>query len=36
MSDVPRKEIVRHITEDDLDRLQSEADDPTVVRHLPS
>ncbi len=29
-----RKEIIRHLSEEDLDRLLSEADDPKVVRHL--
>ncbi len=29
-----RKEIVRHLSEEDLDRLLSEANDPKVVRRL--
>jgi transposase len=34
MSGDRRKEIVRHLSEEDLDRLLSEADDPKVVRRL--
>jgi len=34
MSGDRRKEIIRHLSEDDLDRLLSEADDPKVVRRL--
>ena len=29
-----RKVIIRHLSEEDLDRLLSEADDPKVVRRL--
>jgi len=34
MSGDRRKDIVEHLSEDDLDRLLSEADDPKVVRRL--
>jgi transposase len=34
MSGERRKEIVRHLSEDDLDRLLSEADEPKVLRRL--
>ena len=34
MSGDRRKEIIRHLSEEDLDRLLSEADDPKVVRRL--
>ena len=34
MSGDRRKEIVRHLSEEDIDRLLSEADDPKVVRRL--
>jgi transposase len=34
MSEERQKEIVRHLSEDDLDRLLSEADDPKIVRRL--
>lgn len=34
MSGNRRKEITRHLTEDELDRLLAEADDPTIIRRL--
>ncbi|RLM83613.1 IS630 family transposase, partial [Halobellus sp. Atlit-38R] len=34
MSNDRRKEVVRHLTDEELDRLLSEADDPKVVRRL--
>ena len=34
MSKDRRKEVVRHLTDEELDRLLSEADNPKVVRGL--
>ena len=34
MSGDRRIEIVRHLSEEDLDRLLSEADDDKIARHL--